>query len=173
MADAKNRQADPPTPRRHITSRDFLADCPEQIATLFHYWVRKRGDRAMPRRADIDPADFAAHLPGILLVDVEGTDASGVGIFRYRVVGTGEVTLRGHDPTGKRVEEGFFGPSLADVIGCYERVRRGRSFLYDPLEYITPDGRWSCESTLFLPLSEDGENVSQILVYSVARERRR
>ena len=87
----------------------------------------------MPRRADIDPADFKSHLPGILLVDVEGTDARGVGIFRYRVVGTGEVTLRGHDPTGKRVEEGFFGPSLADVIGLDELVRRGRSFLYDPL----------------------------------------
>lgn len=158
--------------QRHITSRDFLNDCPEEISSIYRYWERARGERRMPRRTDIDPAGFKSHLPGILLVDIEGTDARGIGIFRYRVVGTGEVTLRGHDPTGKLVREGFFGPSLEDVIGTYEMVRRDRSFLYDPLEYVAPNGRWCCECTIFLPLSEDGDTVSQILVYSVARERR-
>ena len=155
---------------RGIRTRSFLSDCPPLVAELFRYWDRKRGRRAMPRRADIDPMDFVAQLPGILLVDVEGLDAEGHGRFRYRVVGTEEVRLRGHDPTGKRVEEGFFAPSREDVLTSYETVRRGCCFLYDPLGYSTPGGQWRDEYTIFLPLSEDGETVSQILVYSLKRE---
>lgn len=155
---------------RFITSRALLASCPKEIAEIFHYWTRKRGDRLMPRRAEIAPEDFVSHLPGILLVDVEGLDENGIGIFRYRVVGTEEVALRGFDPTGKPVQEGFFGPSLTDVLECYDYVRRERTFIYDPLEYETPDGRWRNESSIFLPLSEDGETVSQIMVYSIKRD---
>ena len=158
------------TGERVPSSRSFLKKCPEKIAELFRYWDEARGEAPMPTRAAIRPEDIIAHLPGVLLVDVEGQDEHGVGIFRYRVVGTAEVTLRDHDPTGKLVQEGFFGPSKEDVLACYESVRRQRSFLHDPLEYTTPEGRWRDEHTLFLPLSEDGQTVSQILVYS---ERRR
>ena len=157
---------------RYVTGKALLASCPEKIAELFRYWEEKRGERVMPQRADINPEDFVAHLPGILLVDVEGLDARGTGIFRYRVVGTEEVWLRGHDPTGKLVSEGFFGPSLEDVIETYDFVRRERTFIYDPLEYQTPDGKWRDEATIFLPLSDDGKEVSQILVYSIKRETR-
>ena len=120
--------------RRNITSRDFLTDCPEEVAKLFRYWDERRGDRLMPKRADIRPKDISAHLPGNMLVDVEGNDDEGIGIFRYRVVGTSKVTTRHHDPTGKTVNEGFFGPSREDVMGSYELVRRKRSFVCDPLE---------------------------------------
>ena len=109
MADTECHEERSNRRQRHTISRAFLTDCPKKVAELFHYWDERRGERLMPRRADISPEDFSAHLPGILLVDVEGTDSNDIGIYRYRVVGTGEVTLRGHDPTGKRVEEGFFG----------------------------------------------------------------
>jgi hypothetical protein len=158
-----------PPEQRGVTDRAFLASCPGAIASLFGYWEDKRGDRPMPRRADIDPLDFPTHLSGLLLVDVEGEDAGGVGIYRYRVVGTAEVELRGRDPTGLLVRDGFFGPNLDDVLGCYELVRRRRTFLYDPLGYWTPEGRWVDEYTLFLPLTKDGETVGQILVYSESR----
>lgn len=171
MVASENGACDKDDEPRGIRSRSFLSACPERIASLFHYWDRKRGARAMPARADIDPKDFIAHLPGILLVDIEGQDEQGTAVFRYRVVGTEEVRLRGHDPTGKRVEDGFFGPSREDVLTSYEAVRRTGSFLYDPLEYQTPGGRWRDEYTIFLPLSEDGETASQILVYSQKRER--
>jgi len=124
----------------------------------------------MPRRSDIAPEDFVAHLPGIVLVDVEGIDEEGVGVYRYRVVGTAEVRLRGRDPTGKLISEGFWGPSLENVLDCYEFVRQEQAFLYDPRPYTTQDGRFSNEATIFLPLSEDGRGVSQVLVYSIREE---
>jgi hypothetical protein len=158
--------------RRKITDRSFVDHAPPLLAELFRYWDQRRAGRAMPARGDIGPEDFRRQLPGILLVDVEGEDEAGIGIFRYRLVGTGEVALRGHDPTGKLVQHGFFGPSLQDVLDCYETVRRDCTFLYDPLRYRTPEGKWADEHTLFLPLSEDGVSVSQILVYSETRVRK-
>lgn len=154
-------------------NRCFLKNCPEKVAALFRYWDTARGDAPMPRRSSIRPEDITGHLPGVLLVDVEGVDEHSVGVFRYRVVGTAEVALRDHDPTGKLVQDGFFGPSKEDVLACYESVRRQRTFLYDPLEYTTPAGKWRDEHSLFLPLSEDGQTVSQILVYSERRRHER
>ena len=132
---------------------------------LFAYWDAKRQGRAMPQRSDIDPVDFPKHLPRIVLVDVEGEDADGTSRLRYRVVGTKEVELRGRDPTGLEVREAYFGPSLADVLDCYEFVRVNATFLFDPRRFITQDGNVVDDQTLFLPLSEDGATVSQILVY--------
>lgn len=125
----------------------------------------------MPRRRDFDPIDLPKHLPGIILIGVEGIDEDGIGIYRYRVVGTAEVSNRDHDPTGKLVTEGYFGPSLPKVVDDYETVRRTRSFLYEPIEFITDDYKVIDELSIVLPFSEDGETVSQILVFSERRLR--
>lgn len=150
-------------------TRDFLENCPDRIAQLFHYWDGLRGARRMPRRADFQPEAVVRHLPGILLIDVEGLDARGVGIYRYRVVGTEEVRLRGYDPTGKLVQEGFFWSSAEEALTCYETIRKSRSYLYEVAEFFTPKGRWRSEYAIIVPFSEDGRDVSQILVYSLAR----
>jgi hypothetical protein len=76
-----------------------------------------------------------------------------------------EVEIRGRDPTGKSVLDGFFGPSIENVLGCYDTVVATRAPLYDDEPYVTPDGRFSDDETLFLPLSDDGQNVNRILVF--------
>lgn len=130
----------------------------------------------MPQRRDFDPADVPRHLPGILLIDVEGITDDGagetVGIYRSRVVGSQEVANRGHNPTGKLVFEGYFAGSLEDALRSYEIVRRSKSFLYEPMQFITDDHLTIDEYSILLPFSEDGETVSQILVYSERREKR-
>lgn len=123
----------------------------------------------MPRRRDIDPTDFPKHLPGILLLDVEDVDADGHARYRYRVVGTQEVRNRGHDPTGRHVDEVLGGPSLEEALESYDLVHRERTFLYDPIAFKDDRGVWIDELSILLPLSEDSKNVSQILVYSEQR----
>ena len=150
----------------------FLDETSDLIREIFHYWNNRRGTRVMPSRRDFDPVDLPAHLPGILLIDVEGVDEAGVGRYRYRVVGTAEVANRGHDPTGKLVVEGYFGPSQADVLKDYEAVRLGCTFLYEPLQFVTEDHRTVDEYSIILPFSEDGQTVSQILVFSERRLRK-
>ena len=156
-------------PFTRCETREFLDDCPRQIAEIFHYWDGLRQGRSLPRRADFRPEAVPRHLSGILLVDVEGVDDAGVGIYRYRVVGTNEVRLRGHDPTGKLVREGFFWANLEDALAGYEAVRLRKVHLYEVADFISPEGRWRSEYAILLPFSEDGETVSQILVYSLAR----
>src|SRR3546814_12073410 len=41
-----------------------------RVKELYDYWCAKRGDRAMPGRDDIDPAELKALLPYVLLTAV-------------------------------------------------------------------------------------------------------
>jgi hypothetical protein len=40
----------------------FLEICSPAVAEIYCYWNHKRGERSMPRRADIDPIDLKAVL---------------------------------------------------------------------------------------------------------------
>jgi hypothetical protein len=140
---------------------DWLARSSDAIKRMYGYWRSKCDGDRMPTRSAIDPVEIPRFLPNITIVEVV-PDARR---YVYRLVGTKEVDIRGRDPTGKSVLEGFFGPSLDDALGCYDTVVATRRPLYDDAPYITPDGRFCDDETLFLPLSEDGENVNRILVF--------
>ena len=134
---------------------------------IYRYWLGKCGDRPMPARSDIDPLDMPKDvLPGVCLVDVVDDERR----YVYRLVGTADAEVRGYDPTGKSVLEGFFGPSIEAVIANYDRVVSTRAPYLDPLHYTSSSGRYVTEETIFLPLSDDGENVSKILVHSASRQ---
>jgi len=151
-----------------ITAEDVLARigaCHKTVQAMYDYWLAKRGSRAMPARADIEPAEIKKLLPMMVLVDVTN-DARR---FVYRLVGTQEVSERGTDPTGKPVAEAFFGGSLEESLSCYEYVVRNRApFCYrDP--YAAPDGQVQNDDIVYLPLSDDGANVNMILVFTHCR----
>ena len=172
MTSGDGSQGDGPAAPARSDTRAFLDDCPQPIAEIFRYWDGLRQGCAMPRRAAFRPEAVPRHLPAILLVDVEGIDEAGVGIYRYRVVGTESVRLRGRDPTGKLVREAFFWSSGEAAIAVYESVRVSRRHLYQTAEFVSPQGRWRSEHSILLPFSDDGASVTQILVYSVARSSR-
>ena len=135
---------------------------------IYDYWQRKRGGRRMPRRPDIEPLELTKLLPGIMLVDVVADDRR----FVYRLVGTREVEARGEDPTGKSVGEKFFGSTRENVLSNYDRVCRERMPLFDDYSFSASGGRFIDEQVLFLPLSNDDQTVSQILVYTQHRRLR-
>ena len=140
---------------------DWLARSSKAVQQMYRYWRSKfEGDR-LPRRSAIDPVEMKRFLPQLTMVEVVPDERR----YVYRLVGTMEVEIRGRDPTGKSVLDGFFGPSLDDVLRCYDTVVATRRPFYDDEAYITPDGRFSDDETLFLPLSEDGTTVSRILVF--------
>jgi hypothetical protein len=146
---------------------EFPPTCHPITVALYEYWLDSCGDRRMPMRSDIDPITIPRRaLPGISIVEVVHDDRR----YVYRLVGTGEVEVRGNDPTGKSVLESFFAPSAEDALACYDRVVATRAPLLDPMPFTAPSGKFVTEETLFLPLSEDGINVSKILVYSYSRE---
>jgi hypothetical protein len=140
---------------------DWLARSSEAIQQMYRYWRSKCDQDRLPKRSAIDPAEMRRFLPQITIVEVVPDERR----YVYRLVGTMEVEIRGRDPTGRSVIEGFFGPSLDNVLGCYDTVVATKSPLYDDERFVTPDGRYSDDETLFLPLSEDGENVNRVLVF--------
>jgi len=141
--------------------------CHPDTLSLFEYWQRKRGGRAMPRRGDIDPTEIPPRvLPGISLVDVVDDERR----YVYRLLGTAEVQVRGSDPTGKSVKDAFLAPNAEDALGCYDRVVAERAAFIDPVPFEMQNGRYVAEETLFLPLSDDEGKVEKIMVFCPCRD---
>ena len=142
---------------------DFIADCHARVRAIYRYWDGKRNGRLMPRRADLDPVDIPRLLPDICLVDVVADARK----YVYRLIGTNECAMRGRDPTGLAVGEGYFGTSKDSVFLNYDGVTRSRAPRLDRDPSITSDNRFIHHESIFLPLSDDGETVNMILVYTV------
>lgn len=151
-------------------NREFLNDASSKMRAIVNYWDDLRGTRDLPLRVEFDPLHIPRHLPGILFIEVEGTDDQGIGIYRYRVVGNDEVENRKHNPTGKLVDEGFFYGSLEGAKAEYERVRRTKECHYISAEFVTEDYRLVRENAVLLPFGNERGAVSHILVFSERRD---
>lgn len=139
--------------------------CHPEILKVLAYWQSKCDGRSMPRRADIDPVELTPFLPNITLVDVVADSRR----FVYRLVGTGEVQLRGNDPTGKAVADGYFAATPAEALTRYEHVCATRAPFYEEDDFQVVD-RFVSEANLFLPLSDDDKTVNKIMVFSINRD---
>jgi hypothetical protein len=129
---------------------------------MHRYWEEKRGGRPMPSRSDIDPVELRKYLPGIILIDVVG-DARR---YVYRLVGTREVAMRGKDPTGQSMIEGFFAANLEAALAIPDQVVATKAPYFLFRDFTAPDGRLGYEDLIMLPLSEDGERVTMIMGYT-------
>ncbi len=153
-----------------IPDEAFFTNGKPRIVSIYSYWKERCGVRSMPRRSDIDPTEFTEHLPGIILIDVERDRNNGPVDFRYRVVGTREVANRHRDPTGKTVEDGFFAESVSAALCSYNSVCLHRAPIFEPVSFVSKEGVPVHEDSIMLPLSENGTEVSQILVYSESHD---
>lgn len=145
------------------TDLAFLNFCDPRIRGFYEYWNLKRGSRTMPSRADIDPSDIVAYLPAIVLVDVLSADQL---TLRYRLAGTLETEARGYDPTGRLVSDHFQGTSSGDVLENYRLVISKRTPVFDTACVPAKSERLVEKGTILLPLSDDGENVNMVIVYT-------
>ncbi len=129
---------------------------------LHDFWQQKRGGRPMPARADISPAQLKHHLGWVTVLDVlpGGRD------FRYRLIGTLVTQYFSSDWTGKTVLEAFAinGEEIAKTVNAtFRKVARDKVVMR-----TAGDAGWLIEGmeefeAIYLPLSDDGENVTHIL----------
>lgn len=145
---------------------EALAQTTRKVQSFYDYWIGICGDRNMPRRSDFDPMAIPFHLPSILLVDVIGVTQDGFGIFQYRLAGDLEVEVRGFNPAGKLVQDAYVADTAQEALDVYEYVRTKKRPLLTPTSYRTRYDVRIEEFSLLVPLSNDGTDVSQILVYS-------
>ena len=130
------------------------------LKQFYTYWERKRDDRALPLKADIDPAEIKDILPFVIISDVHDAPLR----VRYRLVGTEIVKLRGREFTGKWLHDVQWNPVFL------ERLLREYRVLIDekrPLlgtdDLYSADGPRAAYEWGMFPLSEDGERVSHCL----------
>ena len=145
---------------------EWLTNASDHTKTMYEFWCSKFNRDALPRRADIDPLELPrSFLPCITIVEVVQDERR----YVYRLVGTREVDVRGRDPTGRSVVDGYFGSSSPEeALRFYDSVVTSRSPVYNPHPYLSADGRYINEENLYLPLSDDGKAVNRILVFSTS-----
>jgi hypothetical protein len=131
------------------------------LAFLRAYWEMKRGGRAMPCRADIRASDLKEHLGSVILLDVTANGRE----FRYRLIGTLVTQYFLQDATGKTVTEAFAeqGPEVqAGVYATFRKVARDKCIMRAWGKAGWMGGEFEQFDSLYLPLSDDGENVTHI-----------
>ena len=138
-----------------------VKDIPHDILkNIYLHWLQMKGDRSMPSRADLNPADIVEFLPNICLVDVGKVTNR----YKMRLIGTETVKAISADITGKYLDEV---PLLEQHLKeRYDWVKKEkRPYI------ISGKLRWSKFSyldfcSIGLPLSGDGENVDIIMYVS-------
>ncbi|MFC3229735.1 PAS domain-containing protein [Marinibaculum pumilum] len=130
-----------------------------RLGELLAYWRRKRGERELPSRSDIRPADLLRHLPNLVLIDVQAEPLR----LRYRLLGTAIVQAMQRDNTGAWYDE-LYGPDLLEEIYAgFRWILAHRAPLRTYGRAFYPDRRFYRYEILNLPLSSDGARVDMVL----------
>jgi len=143
-----------------IDTRDIAEITSPRIHRLYSYWQSQQLHRggSLPRRSDIAPDRIRDLLPNIMIVDVERDPLR----FRYRLVGTRVVEYNGLEFTGRYLGEIGWSEEQ-DLFDSYAEVVKSRRPFFGSLAWgLVTRAMGRCEFAR-LPLSEDGEAVSQIL----------
>lgn len=128
------------------------------LRRLLAHWLRLRGRRLTPARADFDPLDVRYALGYISLIEVRRDPMR----FYFRLDGTKQVELFGVDCTGRYLHEALPADHAAmAAASCSEAVqlrapcyhRRQIAFHERPIEY----------EVVILPFSNDGERVDLLM----------
>jgi hypothetical protein len=88
-----------------------------ELRRLLQHWYTLKGERPLPRRADLDPTDIAYCLGNVALVEIEQPFRP-----RYRLVGTRLADLLGDDPTGHYVDEMYSAGIRQEALDAYRRT---------------------------------------------------
>ncbi|EKE78824.1 MULTISPECIES: PAS domain-containing protein [Oceanibaculum] len=134
----------------------------------FAYWDRIRGDRRMPRFADIDAVDIPKLLPHALVLEVEPDPLD----FRYRLIG---------EHVGTFVRKGLKGRSFREfdekkpgnmIFDTLASVVYGKLPRFGRSSYAGENPKMQMFQEILLPLSDDGETVNRILIFAEFRDKR-
>jgi len=134
-------------------------DDPE-LGPALAYWIEKRGDRAMPRKRDIDPTEITPRLlPNLQIIDVIGHGDR----FRYRLVGTASVAAYGRDYTGSYADELFSDDRLIFIQNIYRNIYELKTPIFSQNRYHTTKHVDVFANRIYMPLSDDDVAVDHIL----------
>lgn len=133
----------------------------ERLRRLVSYWLSKRGDRVVTRRADIDPVEMVWILPYVWLFDYEAVSHR----FRCRLAGEAILATYAVNIVGKYLDEIRPMEVWPDIEALYTAVVLGPAIGYiSGHAYQRTPHRAIYAERIVLPLStDDGETVHMVL----------
>ncbi len=138
-----------------------------QLQILFAQWTALAAGRIGPQRAEIVPRALAPILPRIQIHEVINDGQS----FKVRLVGTALVAAVGRDFTGATFSSADTALLVRRLLAALQPVARYKR----PIRTSAPRTAakkisFLSAENLWLPLSEDGSAVTQILGCSIFSE---
>ena len=131
----------------------------DELAELYVYWSRIRGQRAMPARRDVDPSQVRHLLPMLFMVDV----ADAIPECRFRLFGTALTIAYGTDLTGRRLDEIFLGCERDAVFEKYREAIDTGLPVVSQHRFRSAQGALVHFERLLLPLSDAPPRVELLL----------
>lgn len=126
--------------------------------TLFAYWDKVRGNRATPRRFEIDPGRIAAILPSTFIL--ERLDAEH---FRFRLAGTKVCDMFGTELRGTNFLAGWAAADRASLVRHLAALTKQGAVETIHME-AAPVARPSTPfEMILLPLRHSGESIDRVL----------
>ena len=144
---------------------DFVAatravlTCDLNIRAL-DYWNKQRGDRVMPARADLDPADIMNILPNVILLDVKPEPLD----FRYRLIGAAITNNLNSGLSGQWMRDIPYQAPPSLIHGACRRVFEERHPISSNVPYVGPNKDFFVAEDVIMPLSVDGKAVNMLLI---------
>lgn len=129
------------------------------LRRLYDYWDEKRGERRMPSRADLDPADMRFILGSLMLADVLRAPLR----FHVRLHGTELARRSGYELSGKMLDELPQPQFRALTHRSWAKSVETRAPFHAIRDRIL-DGRNARYEVLILPLSRNDGDVDKLLV---------
>ena len=135
-----------------VANFDFdINDLSKEQKELYRYWQTLKGSRLMPKKEEFNPADVVKVLPFISLEDVTYNPIR----FQVRLVGTRTLSLQ--NSVGTYLDEIDGTEEIIDMLK--EMVSLKKPYTYTS-DIKWDDRRYKTYSSLIVPFSEDGDNVT-------------
>ncbi|MES1991944.1 MAG: PAS domain-containing protein [Pseudomonadota bacterium] len=139
-----------------------------KVLEILNYWYAHRGSRRMPSPNDIDPIDFARHLPHLMMLQVDYEP------FRltYRLIGEHVAYSHGTNFKGRSVlDVNDKMPKLGTLLfELYRAVAELKRPVGVGGEIEFAGGGYMSFEAAYMPLSFTGERTDRIFTVSVYRE---
>mgnify|MGYP006289481385 FL=1 len=142
-----------------------------RLGATLRVWRKLCGTRFAPPRHEIAPADFRQMLGRLALVDIVPGE-TGPARYRYRLMGTRLAAQDAVDLTSKRLADHPNADQQAVVQAAFDAACQTGRPVYR--EDVRQDGdRRNTYARLVLPLSDDGQTVTGLLLGRVVLSRAR
>ncbi|WP_299378367.1 PAS domain-containing protein [uncultured Kiloniella sp.] len=127
---------------------------------IYQYWNQQKGDKLMPARADLDPADLGHLLPNILIHEVQAEPLD----FRYRLVGSEIVSHINQNPTGTWMSQIPHQKKPSKLWNFLEDAVVNKHPVIANPPYLGKYKEFKFIEDIILPLSADGKNVNMLFI---------